>query len=522
MSNHWKQWEGQIVDGRFPLLRYLGGSEQSAVFATQVQEKDRLINAAIRLVAATPESGERRLARWQQSSELSHPNLIPLYDSGWAELGGARYVYLVMESAEENVSQVLPTRALDAAEARQILEALLDVLAYLHSKGFVHGGVKPSNIMASGDQLKISNDSLQRVGELPEPQTASAAYVAPENAPDRSSGVQPLAPASDVWSLGVTLVETLTQTSPVARVADPHDPSIPRTLPEPFLDIARHCLVRDPLQRWNISQITDRLHGRAPVQPMRAATTQTQVPAAACVPAAIPTRAATPVPAAAPLPPRRPVARKSRPSARKNKYAVPVAVGFALVFAGLLVAMKVFRHSAQVPETPAVAEVTPAATPAATPAKPGAEKPKAKSEGTNFTDEEPAAKSPAAVPALIHPETIREEATNTIARSPAGASAQGQVAHRAMPEVLQSATRSIRGTVKVSVKVNVDRAGNVEDAELASRGPSKYFAQAALKAAQQWTFHPPQVGGRGVLSTWILQFEFTRDGTNVVPHQELP
>jgi serine/threonine-protein kinase len=516
MSNHWNQWEGQIVDGRFPLLRYLGGSEQSAVFATQVQEKDRLINAAIRLVAATPESGERRLARWQQSSELSHPNLIPLYDSGWAELRGARYVYLVMESAEENVSQVLPTRALDAAEARQILEALLDVLAYLHSKGFVHGGVKPSNIMASGDQLKISNDSLQRVGELLDPQTASPAYAAPENAPDRSSGVQPLAPASDVWSLGVTLVETLTQTSPLARASDPRDPSIPRTLPEPFLDIARHCLVRDPLQRWSISQISDRLHGRASLQPIRAAATQTPVPAATSVPAA------TPVPAAATLPPRPPVARKSRPSARKNKYAVPFAIGFALVFAALLVAPKVLHHSARVPETPAVAEVTPAATPAAIPSKSGAEKPKAKSAAANLADEEPAAKSPSAVPALIHPETIREEATNTIARSAAGAPAHGQVAHRSMPEVLQSATRSIRGTVKVSVKVNVDRAGNVEDAELASRGPSKYFARAALEAAQQWTFRPPQVGGRGVLSTWILQFEFTRDGTNVVALQELP
>ena len=193
-----------------------------------------------------------------------------------------------------------------------------------------------------------------------------------------------------------------------------------------------------------------------------------------------------------------------------------------MVFAGILIAPKFLRHSAPVPETPAVAEVTPAATPAASPAKSGAEKPNSKSAGANFADEEPAAKSPSAVPALIHPETVREEATNTIARSDAGAPAHGQVAHRAMPEVLQSATRSIRGTVKVSVKVNVDRTGNVEDAELASRGPSKYFARAALDAAQQWTFRAPQVGGRGVLSTWILQFEFTRDGTNVVAHQELP
>jgi TonB family protein len=100
--------------------------------------------------------------------------------------------------------------------------------------------------------------------------------------------------------------------------------------------------------------------------------------------------------------------------------------------------------------------------------------------------------------------------------------AHGAVAHQVMPEVLQSAQKSIRGTVRVSVKVNVDRSGNVEDAELASRGPSKYFARAALDAAQSWKFNPPKVGGRGVLSSWILDFEFTRDSTNVVPTQELP
>ena len=66
----------------------------------------------------------------------------------------------------------------------------------------------------------------------------------------------------------------------------------------------------------------------------------------------------------------------------------------------------------------------------------------------------------------------------------------------------------------MSVKVNVDRSGNVEDAELDSRGPSKYFARAALQAAQDWKFKPAMVDGQGVLSTWILRFEFTRSGTN--------
>jgi TonB family protein len=68
----------------------------------------------------------------------------------------------------------------------------------------------------------------------------------------------------------------------------------------------------------------------------------------------------------------------------------------------------------------------------------------------------------------------------------------------------------------------VDRSGNVEDAELESSGPSKYFARAALQAAQLWKFKPPKVGGQGVLSNWTLRFEFTRHETTVIPTQETP
>ena len=68
MSDKWKQWEGQIVDEKFPLLRYLGGSEHCAVFLTERHEGERLVKAAIKLIPATPENGELQLSRWRQAS----------------------------------------------------------------------------------------------------------------------------------------------------------------------------------------------------------------------------------------------------------------------------------------------------------------------------------------------------------------------------------------------------------------------------------------------------------------------
>ena len=508
MSNTWIQWEGQIVNGNFQLLRYLGGSQSSAVFLTQRRENERVVNAAIKIIPSTAESGALQLARWKTFSELSHPNLISLYEMGQSEAGDVPFVYLVMECADENLSQVVPGRALATDEAREIVGAVLNVLSYLHEKGFVHGAVRPAQIMAAADQLKLSSDALHLAGETLDDFSERDAYVAPEISNKSFPLSQPLSAASDVWSLGMTLIESLTRSLPAVRAIDRQDPFIPKTLPEPFLDIAEHCLVRNPQGRWTIDQIAARLEGRVPVAPARQVAEPVDT-----------------IPESAPVPASLPAVRISRPPAKPNRYLLPFAAGFALVVAALLVGPKLLhRHpEAEAAEaTPASSEQPPAPPVASQSAPARASSQPVASSKPSYSDSASSAKAPVPVPALIHPEAVHEGATDTVARVPIGPSTRGEVTHRALPQVIQSARNSIHGTVRVGVKVNVDREGNVEDAELISRGPSRYFARTAVDAAKQWKFSPPTVGGRGVLSTWILQFEFTRGETTVVPKQEMP
>jgi TonB family protein len=270
-------------------------------------------------------------------------------------------------------------------------------------------------------------------------------------------------------------------------------------LPEPFLDIARHCLLRHPQGRWTVAQIATRLDGRAPVPQVRT----------------MPPQARTPVPAP------QPITRNSRPLAKYRKYEVPIAVGFVLVVAAFLVGPRLLRRHSEAPQVPAAADEPPLVPPAPREVAPSPQEHPIKSFKPSVAEEEQSSKAPVPVPASIHPETIHEEEP-TVAKLSGGSPVHGGVAHQVMPEVLQSARDTIRGTVRVSVNVNVDRSGNVEDAELESRGPSKYFGRAALQAAQLWKFKPPKVAGQGVLSSWTLQFEFTRDETTVIPIQEMP
>ena len=500
MSDLWKQWEGQLVDGKFPLLRYLGGSENCAVFLTERYEGEDLVKIAVKVISEAPEESELQLSRWQQASELSHPHLIRLHEIGRFERDSAPLVYVVMECAEENLAQVLPNRPLTPAEARAMLESVLDTLAYIHRKGFVHGHIKPADIMASGDQLKVSSDGLRRAGESPDGFGHQDAYDAPEYASGILPMSQSMSPAGDVWSLGMTLVETLTQSLPVARFADQQDPLLPRTLPEPFLEIARHCLLRDPQSRWTVAQIAARLEGRAPVSQGQTELSEAHTPE-------------TPSQAIAP---------QSRRAAKRLTHAVSIAVGFVLFLAAALVAPKVLRHHVGPPAVAAVANTQPPVPLTPKQVIQSSQEPPNHPYETSVSKEERNSKAPVPMPALAHPFTTHDDETNMVSRLPVGSAVRGEVAHQGMPEVLQSARNSIWGTMRVSVKVDVDRSGNVEDAEFESRGPSKYFARAALEAAQDWRFKPPTVGGQGVLSSWTLQFEFTRAKDSVVPIQELP
>jgi len=78
-----------------------------------------------------------------------------------------------------------------------------------------------------------------------------------------------------------------------------------------------------------------------------------------------------------------------------------------------------------------------------------------------------------------------------------------------IPDVPQSALNTIRGTIRVSVRVNIDKQGSVIDATADDRGPSRYFERLAIGAAKKWTFTPANAEER---RTMLVRFNFARAG----------
>ena len=243
MTQDWSQWQGEVVDGEFRLDQYLCGTDHSGVFLTEYSGQ----KTVIKIRPGQPRS--------EPGVALSHPRLLRIFRVGRWGRENTPYSYLVMELADVVLSSVVPERALDPEEATETLTPVLEGLAYLHERGLTHSRVKPSNILSAGEQLKLSSDGLRRSGEASALTGERGAYDAPEIADG------PVTPAADIWSLGIVLVEALTRQRPVCNRTG--DPVVPATMPDPFREIASHCLQPDPQTRWTASQIAARLSGGA-------------------------------------------------------------------------------------------------------------------------------------------------------------------------------------------------------------------------------------------------------------------
>lgn len=214
--------------------------------------------AAIKVVTAGGRSAERMLAQWRLASKVSHPNLIRLLEMGRAQLDSAEVAYLVMEYAEENLAQVLTERTLTPAEAQEMLAPALDAMACIHREGFVHARLTPENIMATGDCLKLSSDSLRRLEEVEDPGSLDPAYRAPE----LSAGAR-YSQAADIWMLGMTLFEVLTQRLPAGNG---DKPALPREIGTPLTEILGATLRQSAQERATAAELSAILSGQGEAQ----------------------------------------------------------------------------------------------------------------------------------------------------------------------------------------------------------------------------------------------------------------
>jgi serine/threonine protein kinase len=566
MSEIWNSWESQVVEHKYRLEALIGSTDHSAVFRAAEYRSPEPRKATLKFMDADIPSAEQVLAGWSKAAQLSHPNLQRILQTGRCKIDGRELLYVAMEHADENLAEIIPQRPLAPHEAREALNAIVDVLVYLHGKGLTHGHICPANILAVGEFLKVASDTIEPLGERREMTRDRGEYDAPEIPAEKYTQ------AADIWSLGVTLVEMLTQQRDVLPFRDSADAVIPQSVGEPFLEIARHALRKKPERRWTSAQIAERLNPSALVAKAAmasaggatasaSASTATAAPspspakspqAASTAPASSAKPAVPPEMSPAVSPPNVPLSKEPaiplakhapvpappirvtapRPNSAKREtlvlpnYAIPLFV-VALILVAVIALPRILRNrtvaapgtnTASVPpdanpRAPADATRPAAVAPQKAPKTPDLETAK------NMAPAPPPVRNtavPAAAPALMRSNDTAPAAKPRNSRDVPG---RGEVLDEALPQIPAKALATISGTVRVVVKAHVDAAGQVASTELQEAGPSHYFADKAVLAAQRWLFTSPEANGRSLTSDWLIRFEYTRDGVKAFPQQ---
>ena len=259
-----------VLGGRYRVGAVLGQGGMSTVYAA----RDELLGRDVAIKAFASGAGTREELRAQETearlaASLSHYALTTLYDAGVDMSDPARpQIYLVMERVEgtDLKHRLREGGALAPFEVAYLGLDLADALAHVHEHGFVHRDIKPANVLLierGRIRSKLTDFGISGLIEDPSTDltlTGTAAYLSPEQVEGRRG-----TPASDVYSLGLVLLEALTgriaypgdvEESAYARLA--RQPEIPDSVPALIGDLIRDMTDRDPVRRPDPRTVTDR------------------------------------------------------------------------------------------------------------------------------------------------------------------------------------------------------------------------------------------------------------------------
>ncbi|NDZ80670.1 serine/threonine protein kinase [Streptomyces sp. SID10853] len=215
------------VGGRYQVQRVLGRGGFGEVWEALDHNLNRRV--AIKFitgVAQYPEAARRFAREARILASLNHGSIVTVHDAGTIDHGGLPLPYLVMEMLHGGTWETAwPDSAVETG-AR-----LADALAHVHAANVVHRDVKPANIMICTDGRTVLMDfgiarddnSLTRTVTTTGKAFGTPAYMAPEQ-----FGGAGATPASDVYALGLVLVEKLTgQRGPAAQLTGAARAAVP-------------------------------------------------------------------------------------------------------------------------------------------------------------------------------------------------------------------------------------------------------------------------------------------------------
>lgn len=250
-----------VFGRRYRVTERIGSGGMAEVYKAVDEVLGRTV--AVKVLHPRYAAEENFVARFRQEAQsaanLSHPNIVNIYD--WGREGDTHYIVMEYVRGIDLKSLVVERGAQDPMKVAEWGVQVCSALAVAHGYDIIHRDIKPHNIVLTPDgTIKVMDFGIARAGNTTMTQTGSvlgtAHYVSPEQAQGR-----PLGPASDLYSLGVVLYELTTGRLPfdadtpvaVALKQVNEEPVPPRAI-EPAIPPALEAVIlrsmrKDPAER---------------------------------------------------------------------------------------------------------------------------------------------------------------------------------------------------------------------------------------------------------------------------------
>ena len=257
---------GALVDGRYRIVRRLGSGGMADVYCADDTHLGRQVALKVlhRRFAQDQEFVERFRREAKSAAGLSHPNVVGVFDRGDHE--GTYYIameYLTGRTLKEIVGAEAPL------EQERVIDLGMQILAaagFAHRHGVIHRDFKPHNVIVDEhESAKVTDFGIARAGASEMTETGSIMGTAQYLSPEQAQG-HAVTAASDLYSIGVMLYETLTGRLPfdgdsAVAIALKHlsEPPVPISQLRPDIHPALEAVVmaalaKHPEQRWQSAE----------------------------------------------------------------------------------------------------------------------------------------------------------------------------------------------------------------------------------------------------------------------------
>jgi hypothetical protein len=269
--------EGTVLGGRYRVVEQIGSGAMANVYRAVDESLEREV--ALKVINRSdtaPQPARDDDAEVKVLAALNHHSLVTLLDAGVdREEPGRTRIFLVMELVEgpDLKRRLAEGGPLSSRHTAEVGYDVADALAYIHESGVVHRDVKPGNILVFDYQhdtarmhAKLTDFGIALMADAPDLHDGgflgTAGYLSPEQAK-----AEPIGPPSDVYSLGLVLLESLTGQqafpgdplqSALARLMD--DPHIPDDVEPEWRLLLAAMTARNPEDRPSTTEVSQALY----------------------------------------------------------------------------------------------------------------------------------------------------------------------------------------------------------------------------------------------------------------------